>query len=225
MLNDDEFFLEHDVWHNVFRSVVSDTHTLSNSSSIIVSLWTTISPIPRLFKDVQNAVCISKDTDTRIIRNLLVRARDIRALLSEWRHQFDEWFSYYNSPERLGDGTEYETLGIFMANMVMLNRLSTSLDVRAGSELEDEAQSLAREILEIQRRANATNPRTSLFMAFKAVVAEATIGTKNEWQQAMELELEGHANANSIISRRVFEHWVNLKGRKISSVPTEVKLG
>ena len=225
MLNDDECFLEHDDWYKVFRSVISETHTLSYSSSIIVSLWTTISPIPSLFKDVQNAVCMSKDTDTRNIRNLLVRARDIRTLLSEWRQQFDGWFSSHNSSERLGDGTEYETLGIFMANMIILNRLSMSLNIRAGSDLEDEAQSLASGILEIQRRANAINPRTSLFMAFKAVVAEATMGTKNEWQQAIKSELERHASANSIISRHVFEHWVNLKGRKISSVPTEFKLG
>ena len=225
MLNDDKCFLEHDVWHNVFKSVVSDIRTLSYSNSIIVSLWITISPIPSLFKDVQNAVRMSKDTDPRDIRSLLVRARNIRALLSEWRHQYDKWVSSYSSSEQLEDGTEYETLGIFMANTIMLNRMSTSLDIRAGSELEDEAQGLARAILEIQRRANATNPRTSLFMAFKAVVAEATIGTKTEWQQAMGLELEGHAGANSIISRHVFEHWVNLKGRKISSVPTAVNLG
>lgn len=225
MLNNDKCFLEHDCWHNVFKSVVSDTRTLSYSSSIIVSLWITISPIPSLFKDVQNAVCMSKDADLGNIRNLLLRARDIRALLSEWRHQFDSWFSSYSSSVQLEEGTEYETLGIFMANTIMLNRMSTSLDIRAGSELEDEAQSLARTILEIQRRANVTNPRTSLFMAFKAVVAEATIGTKNEWQQAMGLELEGHAGANSIISRHVFERWVNLKGRKISSAPTGIRLG
>ena len=225
MLNNDKCFLEHDVWHNVFRSVVSGTRTLSYSSSIIVSLWITISPIPSLFKEVQNAVYMSKDTDARNITNLLARARNIRALLSEWRHQFDKWFSSYSSSVQLEEGTEHETLGIFMANTIMLNRMSTSLDIRGGSELEDEAQSLAREILEIQRRANVTNPRTSLFMAFKAVVAEATIGTQNEWQQAMGLELEGHAAANSIISRHVFEHWVNLKGRKISSVPIAVNLG
>ena len=225
MLNNDECFFEQDGWHNVFRSVVSDTRSLSYSSSIIVSLWITISPIPSLFKDVQNAVCMSKDTDPRNIRNLLVRAQEIRALLSEWRHRFDNWYSSYSSSVQLEEGTEYETLGIFMANTIMLNRMSTSLDIRAGSELEDEAQSLARTILEIQRRANIANPRTSLFMAFKAVVAEATINTKNEWQQAMGLELEDHAGASSIISRHVFEHWVNLKGRKISSIPSAVNLG
>ena len=104
-----------------------------------------------------------------------------------------------------------------MANLITVNRLSVSLDTRAGTELEDETQNVASRIIELERKASATNPRASLFLAFKVIVAEATLGTKNEWQQAITLSDEDHVGANSFISSQVFEHWVNLKGRKIRS--------
>ena len=70
-----------------------------------------------------------------------------------------------------------------MANLIVVNRLSVSLDTRAGSELEDERQYSASRIVELDRRASAVNPRVSIFMAFKLIVAQATLGTKGKWQQ------------------------------------------
>lgn len=64
-----DYGFEHDVWQNVFRSVVFETDAaLSDSSGVVVSLWTITCPIPSLFKDVQNAVC--NFTDTRTIGSL-----------------------------------------------------------------------------------------------------------------------------------------------------------
>lgn len=121
-------------------------------------------------------------------------------------------------PERSGDDKRYETLGIFMANLVIINRLSLSLNTRAGSDLEDEAQRFASRIMELERRASAANPRASLFMAFKVIMAQATLATKIEWQQAIRLSIEDHTRTDSVIDSYVFEHWVKLKGRKTTSL-------
>lgn len=218
ILNDDRCFLEHDAWQTVFRSVVFETGTLSDSSGIVVSLWTIICPIPSLFKDVQNAVCNFADTDMRTIQSLYARAQDLRALLLQWRREFEELLLSADPPEEWGVGKQYETLGIYVANLIVINRLGVSLDICAGSDLEDESQDLASQVLDLERRASAANPRASLFMAFKVIAAQATLGTKEEWRQTIRLSIEDQAPTNSCVSSQIFEHWISLKGRKLTSL-------
>lgn len=217
LTNDDRCFLEHETWQNVFRSAVVETGALSDSSGIVISLWTFLCPIPSLFKDVQSAVCSFTGTDWRTIGSLLARARGIRALLLQWYQQYEELSSPVISSEQPENGKHHETLGIYMANLIIINRLSVSLNTLAGLDLENETQELARQIIELEQRASVTNPRASLFMAFKAIVAQATLNTKDEWQQAITSSTEENFSADSVISSQVFEHWVSLKGRKVTS--------
>lgn len=219
-MNDERCFLELETWQNVFRSAVVETGALSDSSGIVVSLWTVLCPIPSLFKDVQSSICSFTGTDWRAIGSLLTRARDIRAMLLQWHTKYEELSSSVTSSEQSGDGKHHETLGVYMANLIIINRLSVSLDTLAGSDFELEAQALALQILELERKASTTNPRASLFMAFKAIVAQATLDTKDEWQQAIFFSIEENFSAHSVISSQVFEHWVSLKGRKITSLGT-----
>lgn len=215
-MNDTRSFLEQDIWQNVFRSVVRETETLSDSSGIVVSLWTTICPIPGLFKDVQNAVCNPIDFDMRTIGDLYARVRAIWSSLLQWRQQYDELTSSHNQPQQAVNGKQYETLGIYMANQILINRLSVSLKPHAGSDLEAETHDLARQLLQLERTASTVNPRASLFMAFKVITAQAIRDTKDEWQRAIDCSVEDHAAARPFISGQVFERWVRLKGRKIT---------
>ena len=217
MLNDDRCFLEKDIWQNVFRSVVRETKALSDSSGIVLSLWTTICPIPGLFKDVQSAVCNSVDVDMRTIGSLFASAQETRSLLLQWRKLFDELALFHDSPKQPVNGKQYDTLGVYMANMILINRLCVSLNPRVGSGLEDETQNLAHQILQLERRASIVNPRASLFMAFKIIVAQTILDTKDQWQQAIRLSIEDHAHASPVIRSHVFERWVKLKGRKFTS--------
>ena len=217
MLNDDRCFLERDVWQNVFTSAVFETGALSDSSEIIVSLWTNICPIPSLFKDVQKAVCTFTDIDRRSIGSLFARARDIWTFLMQWCLKVEEILLSHSPPEQLAAGKYHETLGMYMTNFIIINRLSVSLDTRAGLDFEDETQNLARRIIAIEQKARAASPRARLFLAFKVIVARATLHTKYEWQQAIRLSIEDHASADSVISSQVFNHWVSLKGRKTTS--------
>lgn len=215
-MNDDRCFLEQEIWQNVFRSVVREREALSDSSEIVVSLWKIICPIPGLFKDVQNAVCNPIDFDMRTIGDLYTRVRGIWSSLLQWRQQYDELTSSDTLLQQAVNGKQYETLGIYMANQILINRLSVSLKPHAGSELEAETHDLARQILQLERLANAVNPRASLFMAFKVITAQAVLNTKDEWQRAIGRSMEDDAHASPLIGAQVFERWVRLKGRKIT---------
>ena len=215
MLNDDRCFLEKDIWQGVFRSVVRETNALSDSSGIVLSLWTTICPIPGLFKDVQSVVCNSMDIDMRTIGSLFASAQETRSLLLQWRKRFDELALFHDSPKQPVNGKQYDTLGVYMANMILVNRLCVSLNPRVGSGLEDEAQNLARQMLQLERRASVVNPRSSLFMAFIIIVAQSILDSKDQWQQAIRLSIEDHAHASPVIGSHVFERCSNSKAASL----------
>ena len=196
-------------------SVVCEADTLSDTSGIVVSLWTTICRIPSLFKDVQNAVCNSNETDKCTIENLLVQVQETRRLLLQWRTEFED-FPSQNSPKQCREGKKIDTLGVYMANLILMNRLSVSLNLRAGAELETQSQDLARQILQLRQMTSTVNPRASLFMAFKVITAQAILETQDEWQRAIDLAIQDNAHTSSLVTSQIFERWVRLKGRKFS---------
>lgn len=224
-MNDIPCFLEQDKWQDVFRFVVAETETLSDTSGILVSLWTIICRIPSLYKDVQTVICQKLDTGFRNIGNLFARVQEARTLLLQWRREYDELSLSRHLIEQSANGKEHETLGIHMANQIIVNRLSVSLDLGAGSSLEIKTQDLACRILELERRADAENPRASLFMAFKVIAAKAALDTKDEWQRAITLAIEDRTHANLLISSQIFEHWISLKGRKVTSIERSQQIG
>ena len=220
LLNDDICFLEQHIWLNVFKSVVREADALSDTSGIVVSLWTTICRIPGLFKDVQYAVCNSIDTDTRTIGNLLATVQETRGLLLQWHTQFEDLFPSQNPPKQCRDGKNIDTLGVYMANLILMNRLSVSLNLRAGAELEAQTQNVAHRILQLRQMSSTVNPRASLFMAFKVITAQAILDTQDEWQRAIDLAIQDDAYTSPLIRSQIFERWVRLKGRKFTDMST-----
>ena len=202
------------MWRDVFKSVVYETGVLSDSSGIVISLWTMVSSIPSLFKDVQYAVCSSTEIDMPTIRSLVARLREIRAMLLHWNNQFEELTFSPTSTDNLRTDKHYEIYGVYLVNMILINRLSVSLNTHMGLDLEDETQDLARRIFHLVQKAATMYPRASLFMAFKSIAAQAALDTKDEWHQATRRSIENYVPATPLISSQIFGRWVNLKGRK-----------
>ena len=103
-----------------------------------------------------------------------------------------------------------------MANLILMNRLSVSLNPRAGADLESQTQDVARRILQLRQMTSTVNPRASLFMAFKVITAQAILDTQDEWQRAIDLAIQDDAYTSPLIRSQIFERWVRLKGRKIT---------
>ena len=214
-MNDERCFLEQGIWQNVLRSAISETDTLSNSSGIAVNLWIIVCPIPSLFKDVQNAICDPTNTDMHTTRILFARVLAIRTSLNQWRREYEEYISSHDSSEQSGVDKQYDLLGIYMANIIIINRLNISLHPLSGTESENETQDLARQLIQLELKASSANPRASLFMAFKVVAAQAALDTHEEWQQAIKTSVEDPTDVHALVDRQIFERWVRLKGRKI----------
>ena len=152
------------------------------------------------------------------IDSLSSRVREIRTLLLQWCKRYEELYWSHTSPEQAANGKQYDTLGIYLAQLILINRLSVSLNPRAGLGLEIEAQDLARRIIQLEQTASTVNPRASVFMAFKVIAAQATLDTKVKWQQAIRLSIEDYTRPNPVISSHVFKLWTDLKGRRTTEV-------
>ena len=196
-----------------------ETDTLSDSSNIVILLWTIVCHVPSLFNDVQNTICASAKIDTNTIQTLFARVQAIRSSLSDWRIKYEQYSQshHHPSPVAAGIGKHHDTLGIYMANTILINRLSVSLNPSFNPELETEAQDLAHRLVLLESMLKLEDPRASLFMGFKLITAQATLDTKDEWQYAIELAIADTDRGSSCISRPVFENWVRRKGRRLMS--------
>ena len=126
-------------------------------------------------------------------------------------------------PEQARFDKRYETLGVCMTVLVVLNRLIVALDPHMELLIEDETRSFASQILTLEQEASATNARAGLFMAFKRKAALATLASESEWRLSAKKVCERKAlgespvNGNWFIGKSAFEYWCHLQGRNILS--------
>ncbi len=179
----------------------------------------TICHIPRVFAEVETVICRSKEAESLVIEELMFRTRHLREMLVDWRRSYEaillEHFNHTSMQAAIDK--RYETLGVGLAMLIVLNRLISALNLDLGNELEDESQSLAHQLLDLESQAYASNARAGIFMALKVMVARATIATTTEWRVCTDPEDWNHSNLTRTASRDVFEHWCSLKGRKTTS--------
>ena len=184
--------------------------TFTDCSATVVSLWAIVSPVPNLFADVQHLICDSQDYDITIISNFMTRARRLRSVLWEWRSRYDR--VVLSESDTLDK--RYETMGVCLANAIILDRLIVALYPSNAGGLESEAQSLAQQIITVAETATAVNPRAGLFMEFKVSAARAAMTTQHEWYEAI---CRARSSESTIpIDKKTFERWCFNKGRKLT---------
>lgn len=193
-----------------------ETSPFSERSDITISLEMLVCHIPRLYNDVEDAVKNPQAVDFKLVDHLVTRIHQLRATLMKWRERYDSLLrsiTLQRSSPGVGKDKRHETLGVAMGMLIVLNRLLVALNTSLAVELEPQTQGLATTIIDLQRQAYVTNPRAGLFMAFKIIVAQATLATADEWQAC-----ESHSNEMCLpqpfIAEEVFDRWCNLKGRK-----------
>ena len=183
---------------------------------MVVSLWSDLLYLPSLWKDIQDAVCSSDFISAPDLRDLQFRVTDLDRKLSQWRSRYELLLLSVPDPSTDDVRAEkrFETLGMCLTCLIILKRLAIALDPLdpSASDTETDAQLLANEIVEIEKRAVITNPRAALFMKFKMVVALATLVTTEEWR--VPSLVDARVSVNGLIAKWVFEHWCRLKGRK-----------
>ena len=202
------------------RSIMNEKSDFSSRSEIVILLWTKIGAIPSLFKDVSDAICNSKALDSHKISYLTSRIRQLYKELSQWHQDYERLFRSTGLQNIPGEGKwdkRLEILGIYITSLIKINRLSLALNPLVDSEIEDRIQSLAHQIMRLEKKAYATNPRAALFLVYKTMVSQATIATEGDWRVKARIENgEEPIGPNGFIKKQIFENWCNLMGRKTS---------
>ena len=184
----------------------------------MIHLWLIIGAVPGVFKEVTDAVCNSKPLGPHVIDPLTLRIHQLKKQLSQWHQEYEKLVrdtSSQDVQEETKTDKRFETLGLYMANLINLNRLSLALNPLLSSKLEDQAQHLAGLILELEKTANAANPKAALFMVSGMHIARATIATEGEWRDSTRMmQGEQDTNPTGLIQKQVFERWCDLIGRK-----------
>ena len=182
---------------------------------MLISLVIILIPIARLFKDFTQAICHA-DLPLSGMVHLISRAQNIRSSLKCW---YSTNFGSCGPPDNirsLGDGY-YKLLILFYLCSLYSNRLNTCIFWAGTSDIEDiedESQEIAKTIVSFSKDEAYSTLRSSLILAQKLPIAEATVETGVDWRG----QLRRGSGPGQLfkIQERVFRHWCSLFGRKTS---------
>ena len=219
IINNGTSFLDQGPWQMLFTSLACHEKGLTDCSKLVVSLWATISPIPNIFADVQQIICFSQEPDSRDISELMYRACEIRSHLWSWRQRFDDSLPEHDDVL----DKRFEILGVCLVNVLVLDRLIVAMDPSMGEDIEEEAQSLARQVVVLAEAASRVNPRAGLFMEFKLTAAHAALATEHEWSLSVR-NAQGEGSSGPV-TKKIFERWCSVKGRSITNGRLEERIG
>ena len=200
----------------MFRSIINDSSPFSDRSDSTITLWATIVHVPRLFAETEDAVYHSNGVGCRVIERLTHRLYHIRESVVDWRKGYESvlYEHCYPPSEQARYDMRYEILGVGLGILIVLNRLILALNYGTAGELEIESQTLATQIVELERQIYSVNPRATVFIAFKKIVANATIETRGEWRSGKKSNNNEQDKVTCIIPEDIFKHWCSLKGRE-----------
>lgn len=217
LLTNTHCFLEEPPWTAVLKSCVIRDTFIDDRSEIVIDLLMKMSQVPGLFHNVTELICNNNNLDvagpdhSSGIVHLTTQAYNLRESLHQWHRDFNHTLA--TGPPIQSGTHQYDKhlklLGVFLSFTLITDRLIVALT--GSPDLEDEAQSMATQILDLETRAKLVSPDAELFMAQKLAVARAIQATRQDWAN-MDLGTQG-----VMIERWRFERWCGLWGRKTYS--------
>jgi hypothetical protein len=177
---------------------------------IVTSLWTHMTPIPRLFKRTTTYVCTSTNPNHALRDEIILQAYDTRANLLSWSQEFHTFYQRYQS--QIVEFKLHELLGVALAMQILLQRIIIALQPmdQGSALLEQETQGIAQRLIGLQNEAGLVqHPRTHILLAQKVFIARATVASREDWGNGLEWTGRG------VVSKEIFERWCGFLGRKI----------
>lgn len=213
ILNNQACFLDDPTWLRVILSIVTNNPDVPERSTMVISLLAILITIPRLFKDFTEAICHDPDPRFKTLVGLMTRAKGVRSSLQEWYSQ------------NIGDdGTPadgpifcngyFKIIVLFFICSIYSNRLNTCIYLPETSdvlEIEEETQLCASGIVRLYQEEAHTNLQSSMLLAQKLPLADATIKSGSEWRK--QLILGKRQDKLFKMPKETFEKWCGLFGR------------
>jgi len=217
ILENQTCFLEDPAWIAVLQSIITDDPLVPERSTMLISLIHVKIVIPGLFCDITKAICSRTDPPVSTVTELISRAQNLRLALKNWHSTYIGLDDTVDNPIAgigLSDGYCKLRVLCYLCT-IYSNRLSTSIYFTGTpgiEEMEQESQRLARNIVSFCRDEAYSNLQSSLILAQKLPIAEATIETGEEWKQQSR---QGSGQSQLFkMPEKTFRRWCSLFGRK-----------
>jgi hypothetical protein len=183
---------------------------------MVISLLIILVSIPRLFSDFTKAICRYPDPPLTTMMELMSQARRVRLSLQNW------YFSHIGPDDTPISGPVfcdgyYKILVLFYICSIYSNRLITCIYWRGTPdimEMEEESQRFANIIASLYKEEAYSNLQSSLLLAQKLPIAEATIESGDDWKK--QLGLGSSQSQLFKMPEQTFKQWCSLFGRKTS---------
>jgi hypothetical protein len=206
----------------VLQSIVTENAPEPERSALVISMILILVKVPRLFRDITHTLCAKPDALHADLQQIIRRARDLRLSLQVWHSTYIEPMAIHKDKVvDMSDGY-CKIILLFYITSIYVNRLSTciysgearDMDGLSAEELEDQAQEFAQSIISIAKGKAYLSMQSALLLAQKVPIAEATIGSGDQWKRELFL---GRGKSNILkISERTFRYWCRLMGRRAS---------
>ena len=206
-------FLEEPAWQRLFQTIFLGKSIFSTYSDVFIKMWTCISTLPRLTRDTRSVICKDEAIPQESQDQLQDRLFDLRSRLMTLatEENLATTVSYGQVEcsrlliEQAMSEQQHDILGLLGINLIRLERLIVALGTTKAPSMERHVQDLAAMLLQIEAAAVAVNPRASLSLTYKVMLAKAAAITAEEWRSAI-LSRPPH----SAMSQKVFDGWIGL---------------
>ncbi|KAL8811288.1 MAG: hypothetical protein Q9200_001923 [Gallowayella weberi] len=194
-------FLEEPLWQDLFARATLGKSVFSTYSDSFVRAWASVSRVPGLFRRVRevlrNPHRDSTEVDT-LLNQIVTLTRELTILS----------FNQIPISEILLERSYslmHDRAALYLTNIARAERLIAALDHNTALAAEARAQKISTEIMDFAAAASTVDPRATLYLRFKVVVAKATIDTSEEWHREIISR-----TPETVMDVRVFDRWIGL---------------
>jgi hypothetical protein len=221
-LHNTSCFLEGDEWKQVIRIAVDDDELLASERALVVSLWSSLIQLPRLFKEATDSIMFPGRRSSDETKHLIERLVTARAALVQWLDMLRRTSSSsfeecgYGLARILPDAVELR-LGVQHVNHCALrgtyavcrmikSRLLFALAPARFGDLEKESRAIARAVVKL-RDGSSSHLHGHMFVAQSMWIANGIMETERVWDG-------DYGNHPGSIERCKFEAWNRAIGRR-----------
>ncbi|CAH0058206.1 unnamed protein product [Clonostachys solani] len=189
-----ECFLDNPEWTRVLESAVIAEDTFSDRSRLGVTLMTFMTRIPALALMTFHVLSADESLPIAELQAAIAKLRSLRSAIIGWRRSFNTALlnsvsvcSCRTTCRGAKDETSkrYELLAISIVLHILTGRLLLCVSANERDFLEEEVQSQAAELKEIEVSVAGKHDRATFLISQKAMTANATIATHSDFQESV----------------------------------------
>jgi len=166
------------------RSAIMDDVLIADRSDIVIELMILKSNIPGFFVDVTK-IMLSPNPDRARISSIALKIHQLRVDLLKWNNNYEYLLS--RAPTISAGSAEYDrrckVFATYLSCVIISSRLLGALSPSERVQLEEDTQTYAAQMQDLELEVKSTSSAAALFMAQTLGVAQATLATSKDWLQ------------------------------------------